>query len=284
MAEAVARAIEDHTHLVVEAGTGVGKSFAYLVPAILAATDRKIKVVVSTHTIALQEQLLQKDIPFLQAVLPIEFTAVLVKGRVELHQPAPARRGRGPRGALHPDSRKSTSLATSGCGRARRPTAADRTWAFRPLPGVWDAVASETGNCLGRNCPRYNSCFDYQARRRIGSANLLIVNHALFLSDLALRAEALQPLAGLRPGDLRRGAHARSRRRPAPRVNITNGQIEYVLGRLANERGTKGLPSSTDSKRALRRGRSGPGGSGRSTPIQHWQATRVRRTAGSASR
>src|SRR3954452_15954760 len=81
MAEAVARAIEAPGHLMVEAGTGGGKSFGYLVPAILAAVELKKKVVVSTHTISLQEQLLQKDLPFLRSVMPQEFTAVLVKGR-----------------------------------------------------------------------------------------------------------------------------------------------------------------------------------------------------------
>src|SRR6516165_12704823 len=81
MARAVARAIEGPGHLVVEAGTGVGKSFAYLVPAILAAVAMKKKVVVSTHTISLQEQLLRKDLPFLRSVMPEEFSAVLVKGR-----------------------------------------------------------------------------------------------------------------------------------------------------------------------------------------------------------
>jgi len=81
MAGAVAKAIESKTHLMVEAGTGVGKSFAYLVPAILAAAEQGLKVVVSTHTISLQEQLLAKDLPFLRAVMPQEFTAVLVKGR-----------------------------------------------------------------------------------------------------------------------------------------------------------------------------------------------------------
>src|SRR5580693_8835754 len=81
MAGAVVHAIERPGHLVVEAGTGVGKSFAYLVPAIQAAVAFKRKVVVSTHTIALQEQLLNKDIPFLRSVMKDEFTAVLVKGR-----------------------------------------------------------------------------------------------------------------------------------------------------------------------------------------------------------
>src|SRR5438067_1624141 len=82
MAEAVADAIADKRHLMVEAGTGVGKSFSYLIPAVLAALERKeCRVVVSTHTISLQEQLVRKDIPFLQGVIPQEFTATLVKGR-----------------------------------------------------------------------------------------------------------------------------------------------------------------------------------------------------------
>src|SRR5207302_6822971 len=81
MAVAVARALEEERHLVVEAGTGVGKSIAYLAPSILYAIAEKKKAIISTHTINLQEQLLHKDIPILQKVLPIEFEAALMKGR-----------------------------------------------------------------------------------------------------------------------------------------------------------------------------------------------------------
>src|SRR5438046_3310743 len=81
MAAAVERAFADGHHLLVEAGTGVGKSFAYLLPAIEYAVTQKKRVVISTHTISLQEQLIEKDIPFLRAVYPQEFTAILVKGR-----------------------------------------------------------------------------------------------------------------------------------------------------------------------------------------------------------
>ncbi|HJT46471.1 MAG TPA: DEAD/DEAH box helicase [Chthoniobacterales bacterium] len=81
MAVAVARALEEDSHLVVEAGTGVGKSLAYLVPAILFAVEQHKKAIISTHTINLQEQLLHKDIPILKKVLPIEFEAALMKGR-----------------------------------------------------------------------------------------------------------------------------------------------------------------------------------------------------------
>jgi len=86
MAEAVVKAVEEESHLIVEAGTGVGKSFAYLVPAIVYATSVLKRVVISTNTISLQEQLLRKDIPFLKEVLPVSFKAVLVKGRsFQLH-------------------------------------------------------------------------------------------------------------------------------------------------------------------------------------------------------
>src|SRR5437868_13715754 len=81
MAGAVGEALENGEHLLVEAGTGVGKSFAYLLPAIDFAVRQKKRIVISTHTINLQEQLIEKDIPVLQAVYPDEFTAVLVKGR-----------------------------------------------------------------------------------------------------------------------------------------------------------------------------------------------------------
>src|SRR5204862_7226941 len=81
MADAVAQAFEENKHLLVEAGTGVGKSFAYLLPAIEFAVKKKKRIVISTHTISLQEQLIEKDIPLIQSVYPDEFTAVLVKGR-----------------------------------------------------------------------------------------------------------------------------------------------------------------------------------------------------------
>src|SRR5437764_2845406 len=81
MAVAVARALEENRHLVVEAGTGVGKSLAYLVPAILFALEQHKKAVISTHTINLQEQLLYKDIPILKKILPVQFDAALMKGR-----------------------------------------------------------------------------------------------------------------------------------------------------------------------------------------------------------
>ncbi len=209
MAEAVAEAIEGERHLMVEAGTGVGKSFAYLVPAILAAAEKGKKVVVSTHTISLQEQLLQKDLPFLRAVMPQEFTAVLVKGRsnyVSLRRldAATARAG-----ATFTDPADFDQLARLKLWAGRTDDGTRSDLDFRPSPAVWEAVASEHGNCLGRKCPRYKDCHYFKARRRVWSANILVVNHALYLSDLALRAAGVGFLPEHRRRRLRRGPHPR---------------------------------------------------------------------------
>jgi ATP-dependent DNA helicase DinG len=241
MAEAVARAIENKTHLMVEAGTGVGKSFAYLVPAILAAAESGRKVVVSTHTISLQEQLLQKDLPFLRAVMPQEFSAVLVKGRsnyISLRrlEAAVARAG-----ATFQRPEEFDQLAEIQLW-ARKTTDGSRSdLDLKPIPSVWDAVVSENGNCLGRNCPRYKDCHYYKARRRMWSANILVVNHALFLSDLALRAAGASLLP---PYDVAVFDEAHTLEAVAAEhlgLRVTGGQVEYLLNRLANERTEKGL-------------------------------------------
>src|SRR4051794_9279985 len=148
MAEAVAQAITDKHHLMVEAGTGVGKSFAYLVPAALAASaDRNCRVVISTHTISLQEQLVRKDIPFLQSVLPQEFSAVLVKGRsnyISLRR----LRGAQQRITMLGDSGEVDQLKRIGLWSRRTQDGTRSDLSFQPLPSVWDQVESDSGNCL----------------------------------------------------------------------------------------------------------------------------------------
>jgi ATP-dependent DNA helicase DinG len=241
MARAVARAIEGRGHLVVEAGTGVGKSFAYLVPAILAATGGRTRIVVSTHTISLQEQLLQKDLPFLRAVMPREFSAVLVKGRsnyISLRR-VEASAARVATLFQRPEEDDQFAAIRAWAGRTRDGSRSDLE--FRPLAGVWDAVVSEDGNCLGRTCPSHRDCFYFQARRRMRTANILIVNHALYMSDLALRAEG----AGLLPDhDVAILDEAHTLEAVAAEhlgLRVTSGQVEYALSRLVNDRGDKGL-------------------------------------------
>ena len=179
MARAVAKAIATQKHLVVEAGTGVGKSFAYLVPAILAATQtrkpngERRRIVISTHTIALQEQLIGKDIPFLNAILPVEFSAVLVKGRsnyISLRR----MHGAMERSGTMFDSEPLTQLKQirKWSGETGDGSLADLS--FRPLTEVWEEVQSEHGNCLGKRCSTYNDCLYYRARRRVWNADILV--------------------------------------------------------------------------------------------------------------
>jgi len=191
MVDAVARAMLEKGILLVEAGTGVGKSFAYLIPAIRQATEARERVVIATNTIALQEQLLEKDIPLLRAAMPDEFTAVLVKGRGNY---ASLRR-------LTLASKRQDRLLPDAPSRASLHAIED--WAYHTQDGslatlpqldrmdVWDHVRSDSGNCMGRRCPTYEQCFFQRARRRMEHADVLICNHALFFSDLALRARGV---------------------------------------------------------------------------------------------
>ena len=187
MAAAVAHALQDGKHLAVEAGTGVGKSFAYLVPLILTAIARKIQVVVSTYTISLQEQLILKDIPFLQQHMGRPFKAVLVKGRSNYLCLRRLARARKMSRDLFPSEEENEIDRI----RAWADGTADgslQAMEVQPSHGAWSHVCCEHGNCLGRKCPEYKACFLMKARSQMRDAHLLVVNHHLLFSELALRA------------------------------------------------------------------------------------------------
>jgi ATP-dependent DNA helicase DinG len=276
MAQAVARAIQTKTHLVVEAGTGVGKSFAYLVPAILAAAasqveaansagespspkrkppkrravdddddgDKKKKrtrVVISTHTISLQEQIVGRDIPFLNSILPIEFSAVLVKGRGNYIS---LRRLKGAQGRAHSMFTKAEEVEQLDRILQWSTETADGSRAtldFAPLPTVWDEVQSDHGNCLGKKCPTYADCYYYKARRRVWNADILIVNHALFFSDLALRREGAQILPDYDVVVFDEAHTIEGVAADHLGISVTSGQVEYLLNKLFNDRTNRGL-------------------------------------------
>ena len=186
MAEAVLRAFEEKRHLIVEAGTGTGKTLAYLVPAIAAATARKNRVIISTGTKNLQEQLMEKDIPFLQQVLPRKFTAAYMKGR-------------GNYACLQRIKRAENSPVLEGLDEldyfdevrqwARESQTGDRA-ELTGLPenlSFWRHIDARTEICLGQKCPDYDPCFITRMRQRAMDADIVIVNHHLFFADLALR-------------------------------------------------------------------------------------------------
>jgi ATP-dependent DNA helicase DinG len=187
MASAVERAFTEGHHLLVEAGTGVGKSFAYLIPAIEFAVKHKKRIVISTHTISLQEQLIEKDIPLIQSVYPDEFTAVLCKGRGNYLCQRRLEQTRSRQNHLFEKQDQLESLWTIEQWANETTDGSLADLPRVPEPGVWDRVCAEQGNCLGKKCTFYENCFWQAAKRRMQSANILVVNHALFFSDLSLR-------------------------------------------------------------------------------------------------
>src|SRR4051794_39545692 len=178
MAVAVAEALEEERHLVVEAGTGVGKSLAYLVPAILYALDQKKKAIISTHTINLQEQLLYKDIPILQKVLPAEFEAALIKGRQNFLCPRRLERALQQAKELFtgPETNQLLQIA-EWAGRTKDGSMSDLT--FEPEPKVWTQVCSEAHICTRKTCGSDSRCFFHNAKKRCDAADVIVINHML---------------------------------------------------------------------------------------------------------
>ncbi len=187
MAAAVQRALEERGRLLVEAGTGVGKSFAYLIPAIKRIVEHRERVVVATHTINLQEQLIEKDVPLLRAIIPDEFSAVLVKGRNNYLSRRRLKLAAARQEQLFADEETRHSLHLIEQWADTTQDGTQSTLPVLPRPEVWDYAQSDTHNCMGRRCPTYDSCFYQAARRRMQNGDLLICNHALFFADLALR-------------------------------------------------------------------------------------------------
>ncbi len=249
MANAVARAFAASDHLIVEAGTGVGKSFAYLIPAISHALRNKQTVVVSTNTISLQEQLVTKDIPFLQKVLPREFNAVLAKGRRNyLSRRRLESFIQYDRGLFDTyeeveqvqDIVKWVETTDDG-SRADLP--------LEPKPHIWDKVASDRDNCLGRNCPTYEVCFYFKARNKMHEADLLIVNHHLLFSDLALRQK--DPSIGILPDYdyliIDEAHHLEATATHHASVELSNTRVKWFLDALFSDRNESGTATRYNS-------------------------------------
>ncbi len=253
MAAAVESALERRGRLLVEAGTGVGKSFAYLIPAIGRIVEHQERVVISTNTINLQEQLIEKDIPLLRAVIPGEFSAVLVKGRgnyVSLRRLklASERQDRlfdddDARHALH--QLEDWAYQTRDGSLASMPTV--------PRLDVWDSVQSDTHNCMGKRCPTYDKCFYQAARRRIENGNLLVCNHALFFADLALREQGVK-LLGEYGHVILDEAHAVEEVAAQHfGATLSEGRVRHLLNLLHHPRSGRGFLASLRAPGAAQR-------------------------------
>lgn len=254
MIAAVSAAMEKGKKLVVEAGTGVGKSFGYLLPAIEHIAkyqedkDQKRRVVISTHTIALQEQIINKDVPLLQAVLPVEFSAVLVKGRGNYVSLRRAKRAWDRQATLFNESKEFSSLEQVLDWSKTTDDGSLATLPQLESPSVWNEVQSDSEDCMGKRCPTFNKCFYQSARRRMQNADILVVNHAMFFADLALRAQGFGVLP---PYDAVILDEAHTIEDVASEhfgLSASRYQAAYLISRLYTARQQKGLLVSLQGK------------------------------------
>lgn len=241
MTRHVAEAIQDKTTLLIEAGTGVGKTFAYLVPAMLSGK----KVIVSTGTRYLQDQLFNKDIPVLSHLLESDRKIALLKGRAnylcrerfeqQWHQPDLNRAQRSLVDEIHAWAQTSSSGDISH---------------FKQLSEddpLWQSMTSTVENCLGTKCPHYEDCFVHRARKQAVAADVIIVNHYLLLADLSLKDEGFGQLLPAVDSIIVDEAHQLDEVADYFFAEgIGSRQIENLLNDLTNTEALKGIAGLTD--------------------------------------
>jgi ATP-dependent DNA helicase DinG len=244
MAVAVARALEEEQHLVVEAGTGVGKSLAYLVPSILLALEKKKKAIISTHTINLQEQLLHKDIPILKKILPVEFEAALIKGRQNYLCPRRLERALQQATELFTGPEKNELEKIAEWARTTKDGSVSDL-SFEPDPKVWTQVCSEAHICTRKTCGMDGRCFYHNARRRFEAADIIVINHTLLFMLLGGLAEQATRESGyLFPNDFIIFDEAHTVEQVAARhigIGVSQYGLRSAIQRLYNARTKKGL-------------------------------------------
>lgn len=240
MANIVQQAMRQNKHLAVEAGTGVGKSFAYLAGAIDQVLQKNVPVVVSTYTINLQQQLIEKDIPFLARLLDHGFTWRLALGRnhylcrrrleyAKRHQATLFDDGENELGRIEDWSKHTQEGILSQLD-------------FLPSPQVRQAVQSEHGNCRGRKCSAFAGCFYQRARRDLESADIIVANHALLFSDLVIKSEGANGLFPQYKKVIIDEAHNLEHvAEDQFGIDISRTGISYFLDGLYNQRKGKGL-------------------------------------------
>lgn len=247
MAEAVGEALATSSPLMVEAGTGVGKSLAYLIPAMLHAAANQKKAVVSTHTINLQEQLILKDIPLAMKVLGLDLRAVLYKGRGNYLCPRRLESAMGQTGDLFSSSEEQELQAIWEWSRQTKDGSLSDL-SFVPNPKVWALVRSEPHLCTKRRC-KDTPCFYQALRKRVDEAHIVVMNHTLFFTLLGAMDEMEDPnMEGfLFPNDFVIFDEAHTLENVAARqlgLNLSYTNAAFDLHRLYNPRSRKGLLQS----------------------------------------
>ena len=244
MAAAVAHALATGEHLVVEAGTGVGKSLAYLIPAVLWAREKKRKAVISTYTINLQEQLVHKDIPIVRALIDEEFEAMLWKGRQNYLCPHRLERAIANSGDLFTSTEVSELQRIHNWAQSTQDGSLS-DFSVEPDSHVWSQVCSEAHLCTQKTCGQNPRCFYQQQRKRLLTADVVAMNHTLFFLNLGGLREAEENETGyLFANDFVIFDEAHTIEQVAARqigLSVSQLGLRYALHRLYNPKTQKGM-------------------------------------------
>jgi DNA polymerase-3 subunit epsilon/ATP-dependent DNA helicase DinG len=242
MLQAVADAFNRGDHLLVEAGTGTGKSLAYMLPAVYWAVRNRERVVISTNTINLQQQLIGKDVPEVRSLLPFDFNAVVLKGRS--HYLCTARfnqlRRRGPRSS---DEARLLAKILVWLPGTLTGENEELSLTSRDERSLWRELSAENESCNPERCAAYaqGNCFFYRARRQAEGAHVIIVNHALLLSDIAVDNRVLPPYEHLIVDEAQHLENATTRQLSFEIDRRAMARLFREVGRAERGRGARGL-------------------------------------------
>ncbi len=234
MAAAVEKALETGTHLVAEAGTGVGKSLAYLVPLILWARERNSRAVVATYTKALQQQLVEKDLPFLKNILSDFRYALCVGGENYLC----IRRFDALRIGNLFEQNEIEPLNRLFEWSTRTRTGLRSELESEPPVGLWSKACRQTDLCFGRECSYYRDCFYQKAKTIESQAHILIANHHLFFADMATGGNVLPPSKAVVFDEAHQVEDVAT---DYLGIEVSNYSVRYLLDSLLSQRTRKGL-------------------------------------------
>lgn len=250
MAKSVARACATGHHLAAEAGTGVGKSLAYLVPLVQHALQNNERVAVATYTINLQEQLISKDLPLVQRCLGREFRSVLVKGRsnyICLRRLAQAEQ----MGDDLLQRSRESELVSIRRWLEGKTDGSRQDMSGQPSGDLWSTICAEHGNCLGKKCSHYKECYFQHARREIFDAHVLVLNHHLFFSDLALKDDGAQFLPPCNQVVFDEAHQMENVASSHMGIRISRYMVEHWLRRIYNPSGKRGLLKVLNDSEAI---------------------------------
>ena len=241
MLAAVERSLTDGHHLIVEAGTGTGKSLAYLIPAILWAVKNNKKVVISTYTKTLQQQILNHDIPLLKEQLGVSFRYSICLGHENYL--SLRRLKRAGQTGLFTNSEEEGQLGAIFDWAGTTPAGVRNDLPFQVLPSVWEEVGRQKDQCLGKHCETYDSCFYFKARKKWFGAHLLIVNHHLFFANMASSGAVLPAFDAVVFDEAQNIEDAAT---SFLGLDISNSNLNYFLDRLYNPKTRRGVLTRLD--------------------------------------